>query len=360
MGVQARLASLLALSLIAGFLLNGFLFGQSYSSVAQPSLPVNLQCLPIATHLIQARLENVPLQNAQLNIAVSATGLKELSVEMKSLSRALSAAMGAKSDFSEIITPATSALENSRREIISPFSLKCLDTSPSYANNGVKVYSCNQGLGQTFWMTSMGHVKNGAGNCINGSKFGPVAMSFCSKRLGLRWEVDDFQFRWSFGSVLRNRKTGMCLDVSSDEFVSSSPCDNSCSQRWLISHVGNFTSSEHRRLTPSIRPAHHLGGRILCWVLIESSDFEMAIAINSTWGSFCDILLFVASEDHPGLNVLVFRDAKGAGTLWWRTQQAWMHIYERYIDKADWFFKSDDDTCEYIPYIDLFDLTNLT
>ena len=36
---------------------------------------------------------------------------------------------------------------------------------------------------------------------------------------------------------------------------------------------------------------------------------------------------------------------EGRDKLWTKSKLSWMHIYEHYRDKAEWFVKADDDTC---------------
>jgi hypothetical protein len=31
-------------------------------------------------------------------------------------------------------------------------------------------------------------------------------------------------------------------------------------------------------------------------------------------------------------------------SLWGKSVQAWAHVYGKYLEQADWFYKADDDT----------------
>ncbi|XP_034016803.1 glycoprotein-N-acetylgalactosamine 3-beta-galactosyltransferase 1 [Thalassophryne amazonica] len=65
--------------------------------------------------------------------------------------------------------------------------------------------------------------------------------------------------------------------------------------------------------------------------------------IKATWGSRCDIMLYMSSvnSDFPtvGLNV-----SEGRENLYWKTIKAFQYIYKHHLDEADWFLKADDDT----------------
>ena len=87
------------------------------------------------------------------------------------------------------------------------------------------------------------------------------------------------------------------------------------------------------------------GTRILCWVMTKpKSYFTKAQHVKATWGSYCDILLFISSKKEDTLPVVALPVNEGYEHLWQKSKAAFYYIYENYYDKADWFLKADDDT----------------
>ena len=91
------------------------------------------------------------------------------------------------------------------------------------------------------------------------------------------------------------------------------------------------------------------GGRILCWIPIttKNSSLRRAQLIKKTWGRKCDLLLFKGPENSisdPSLSLIALPMKESYAHLWGITKEALKHIHDYYLDKADWFFKADDDT----------------
>lgn len=249
--------------------------------------------------------------------------------------------------------PTSKTMASKQKDISSLSSGRCLDMHSSYENNGIKVYGCNQGLGQSFFVYSpKTQLRHGTGFCIDseGGKNGAVRLAFCQDgRQEQVWELVDPHRP---ASALRNNATGKCLDVRSDDYVISAPCTNSCKQRWVPNIAGKSALESH--VVPHARREPGPNDRLLCWVLTQPDDHATkAVAINNTWGQHCDTLLFISTEPFPGLDVVVLDTGQDESRkiLWMKTQQAWMYIYMNYRDKADWFFKADDDTYVVVPYL---------
>jgi glycoprotein-N-acetylgalactosamine 3-beta-galactosyltransferase len=96
--------------------------------------------------------------------------------------------------------------------------------------------------------------------------------------------------------------------------------------------------------------------RLLCVLMItnQSDSIEAAILINSTWGAYCDILIFASNDMLPErfreqwLEIKKYPE-ESSFNLFPKAHQIWGLVYERYRDKADWFLKADDDSFVVVP-----------
>uniref|UniRef100_A0A8C5LMZ8 N-acetylgalactosaminide beta-1,3-galactosyltransferase n=1 Tax=Leptobrachium leishanense TaxID=445787 RepID=A0A8C5LMZ8_9ANUR len=85
--------------------------------------------------------------------------------------------------------------------------------------------------------------------------------------------------------------------------------------------------------------------RVLCWIMTAPDNLDTkTIHVKYTWTQHCNIALFmnfVTNESFPtiGLGTKQRRDP-----IYWKTIRAFQYIHKHYYEKADWFFKADDDT----------------
>ena len=66
--------------------------------------------------------------------------------------------------------------------------------------------------------------------------------------------------------------------------------------------------------------------------------------MKHTWGSHCDKLIFMSTEEDKELGAIKLDVEEGRQGLWGKTKLGFKHVYENYFDQFDWFMKADDDT----------------
>ena len=69
-----------------------------------------------------------------------------------------------------------------------------------------------------------------------------------------------------------------------------------------------------------------------------------AVHVKHTWGSHCDKLIFMSTEEDKELGAIKLDVEEGRQGLWGKTKLGFKHVYENYFDQFDWFMKADDDT----------------
>jgi hypothetical protein len=144
---------------------------------------------------------------------------------------------------------------------------------------------------------------------------------------------------------LRNKGTGLCLAVNNSNYpetIIMKRCDSSCQLLWNASlgePVVSLQSYNKRIQTQS--------PRVVCWIMTHIGNRGKAIAINNTWGQRCTHLIFVSGRPDPSLPVFVANlhgKEDSRDMLRPKAKQGWLHVYENYLDKGDFFLKGDDDT----------------
>ncbi|XP_046350386.2 glycoprotein-N-acetylgalactosamine 3-beta-galactosyltransferase 1-like [Haliotis rufescens] len=85
--------------------------------------------------------------------------------------------------------------------------------------------------------------------------------------------------------------------------------------------------------------------RILCVVptTVKNEDTKV-YAVNATWGSRCNKILFVFVYHHSRFHHISLNISDGRSHLTAKTMQAYKAVYKQYGDSYDWILKADDDS----------------
>ncbi|XP_076064620.1 glycoprotein-N-acetylgalactosamine 3-beta-galactosyltransferase 1-like isoform X2 [Oratosquilla oratoria] len=85
--------------------------------------------------------------------------------------------------------------------------------------------------------------------------------------------------------------------------------------------------------------------RILCWIMTQPKNHDTKVKhVKATWGSRCNKLLIISSQEDPGLGIIKLKVGEGRDHLWQKTKAAFQYIHDNLINEGDWFLKADDDT----------------
>jgi glycoprotein-N-acetylgalactosamine 3-beta-galactosyltransferase len=84
--------------------------------------------------------------------------------------------------------------------------------------------------------------------------------------------------------------------------------------------------------------------RILCWIITTPENhLKKALHIQKTWGTRCNKLLFMSSQEDVVLKTVALPVREGRSTLWDKTRSSLQYIYNYHLNDAEWFLKADDD-----------------
>ena len=72
--------------------------------------------------------------------------------------------------------------------------------------------------------------------------------------------------------------------------------------------------------------------------------YVQAIHVKNTWGSHCDKLIFLSSEEDPDLGAVDLNIEEGRQNLWGKVKEGFRYCYDHHFQEYDWFVKADDDT----------------
>jgi len=98
----------------------------------------------------------------------------------------------------------------------------------------------------------------------------------------------------------------------------------------------------HRKIRSLEIKAHP---KIVCMILTHPNNHQSkAIHVKDTWGSHCDKLIFMSTEEDAGLGAIKLDVKNGKGGLWDKVRLASKHVFDNHFDDFDWFMKADDDT----------------
>uniref|UniRef100_A0A914VET3 N-acetylgalactosaminide beta-1,3-galactosyltransferase n=1 Tax=Plectus sambesii TaxID=2011161 RepID=A0A914VET3_9BILA len=105
--------------------------------------------------------------------------------------------------------------------------------------------------------------------------------------------------------------------------------------------------------------------RILCWIMTEKRGKDRQDAILDTWGTRCNMLLFVEGADTDARSdqkEVLFKTVHkirlhmndSYENLWEKTKLAFRYIHDNYKGQFDWILKVDDDSYVIMENLRLF------
>eukprot|EP00048_Salpingoeca_helianthica_P023388 m.1272 g.1272 ORF g.1272 m.1272 type:complete len:398 (+) comp860_c0_seq1:2-1195(+) len=226
------------------------------------------------------------------------------------------------------------------------------------------MYPCHGGIDQVWrWQGAMlvGHGRM----CLDMSAAVLGAeMRTAPCRVGMKSQEWDYEEGgiWLPTGRLRNRlHPEYCITAPLFPYVENdtvsvrlTKCSQGCAELWIANalkkdHEFAIDSYPRLKAIPEMQD-NSKSGRVLCWVMTTPKNHATkAVTLRDTWGKYCDILLFATTKHDPKIiNGTVVLDLQGTKEsrqlLWEKSKLMWMHVYHKYLGKAEWFFRADDDT----------------
>ncbi|KAF7272752.1 glycoprotein-N-acetylgalactosamine 3-beta-galactosyltransferase 1-like [Rhynchophorus ferrugineus] len=115
----------------------------------------------------------------------------------------------------------------------------------------------------------------------------------------------------------------------------------------ILRTIGDHSHHDHhhKMLNTSLSETLYEKVRVLCWIMTGPKNHKSkAQHVKATWGRRCNILIFMSTETDHSLPAVALPVIENRDNLWGKTKEAFKYVYENYYEKADWFFKGDDDT----------------
>eukprot|EP00730_Choanoeca_flexa_P012081 TRINITY_DN318_c0_g1_i1.p1 TRINITY_DN318_c0_g1~~TRINITY_DN318_c0_g1_i1.p1 ORF type:complete len:563 (+),score=110.18 TRINITY_DN318_c0_g1_i1:129-1817(+) len=234
-------------------------------------------------------------------------------------------------------------------------SQRCLDVNEHWQGQA-RAWNC-QGKSsnwQKLVLTKEGRLEfqNRCVDATGASSGQPVSVKPCSSSApGQQWEYNpspDANLRPT--ASLINKATKLCLAVKDGgypETIIMKTCDSSCTLTWSVTLDERSAQQKAAVVTSYNERIRNTAPRIVCWIMTHYGNRQKAIAVNNTWGRRCTHLMFMSSTPDPALPI-VLMDIGGKqdsrSMLRTKSKQGWLHVYNNYLDKGDFFLKGDDDS----------------
>lgn len=229
---------------------------------------------------------------------------------------------------------------------------KCVDSGGGrYSGSVLRMATCGEkNKNQRFQMTGNKLIQvhnKGKLECVEATSHLAKFHACDDSKSAQSWEFQTVPSRHKQFGYLVNKKFSTCLtkppvgrQTDSKAAVVMERCNNQCNQTW------SFGQAVQRLQSKAFKPPRS-HPKVLCWILTYPlAATTKARAVNNTWAGKCTYLLFMTTDHIDGLETvkLVLHGPEGRDKLWTKSKLAWLHVYQHYINKADWFVKADDDT----------------
>ena len=238
-----------------------------------------------------------------------------------------------------------------------------MDCMTPLENRRIISYPCLGSVDQTWRWSTDGQLVGYRHSCIDVTDYkfdgSELRTRPCKHGLkGQQWTVSDGGM-WLPTSEIRSRLyPDYCITSPLGPYalndtikgIHLAKCGVNCNQLWLVNAIAvnqsvPATSFPRVREQPEKRD-NSKSGRIFCWVMTNPKNHATKCkTLRDTWGKYCDTLLFATTKSDPELPTVVL-DLQGEEEdrqmLWRKSKLMWMHVYHKYLNKAEWFLRADD------------------